>query len=92
MNDDPTMGEYGFYPAPVEDGRIAYDDLYLKAVEETGFVVVIAIPDYEAVYNCTLEVKRYSPLHHGDPAVRMRVMANTMRLLGERVERAVADE
>jgi hypothetical protein len=93
VNDDPNIGEYGFYPAPVEDGRIAYDDLYLKAVDDTsGFVVVIDIPEYEAIYNCTLEVKGYSPLRHGDPAVRLRAMVNTMRLLGERVERAVADE
>jgi hypothetical protein len=90
MNDDTE--DYGFYPDPVEDGAVGYDDLYLAAHNtQSGFVVCIEIPDYEAIYRCKLDVKAKSPLHSGDPAVRMRAMVNAMRLLGERVEQAAKE-
>jgi hypothetical protein len=92
MNDEPEM-EYGFYPEPVEEAGVGYDDLYLAAVStEQNFIVCVDIPDYEAIYHCAVGVKAESPLHSGDPVVRMRAMVNTMRLVGKRVEQAVAEE
>jgi hypothetical protein len=72
---------------------VGYDDLYLAAVStEQASSCAWTIPDYEAIYHCAVGVKAESPLHSGDPAVRMRAMVNTMRLVGERVEQAVAEE
>jgi hypothetical protein len=92
VNDEPNM-DYGFYPEPVEDAGVAYDDLYLTAVStEQSFIVCMDIPDFEAIYHCAVGVKSTSPLHSGDPVVRMRAMVNTMRLVGKRVEQAVTEE
>lgn len=92
MNDEPEM-EYGFYPEPVEESGVAYDDLYIAAHStEAGMVVCIDIPEYQAIYHCTLGVKAESPLNSGDPVVRLRAIVNATRLLGKRVAQAAAEE
>lgn len=91
MNDEPEM-DYGFYPEPVEGSAVGYDDLYLAAHStEAGMVVCVEVPDYQAIYHCTLGVRPESPLHSGDPVVRLRAIVNAMRLLGERVAQAAEE-